>query len=86
MVRDLLRRAAEYVLLVWGVFSDRACLRRAGPPPGGGPPVSAPPSSAFGGAGHTLGSEDVPSSFIPDPNAPSGDAGMIAAMMRRVLC
>lgn len=26
--------------------------------------------SFFGGGGHTLGSDDVESTFIPDPNAP----------------
>lgn len=40
-------------------------LYRAGPPP-------APSGSGvFSGGGHTLGSEDVESSFIPDPNAPA---------------
>lgn len=38
---------------------------RAGPP--SGPPQ--PRSSAFTGGGHTLGSDEVESTFIPDPNA-----------------
>jgi UBX domain-containing protein 1 len=40
-------------------------------------PSSAPGSSrsgAFRGAGHTLGSEDIPSSLIPDPDATSEPA------------
>ncbi|KAJ7769366.1 hypothetical protein B0H16DRAFT_1517617 [Mycena metata] len=28
-------------------------------------------ADAFPGGGHTLGSDEVPSSYIPDPNAPS---------------
>lgn len=30
-------------------------------------------SGAFTGGGHTLGSEDVPSSYIPDPDAQDDD-------------
>ncbi|KAF8882240.1 hypothetical protein BD779DRAFT_1612471 [Infundibulicybe gibba] len=54
MVRDLLRRAAE-----------------SGPAPGApsGPASGSRPGAFFGG-GQTLGSEDVASTFIPDPNAP----------------
>lgn len=41
---------------------------RAGPPQ---PEPDVPSTSRiFGGGGHTLGSEDVESQFIPDPNAP----------------
>jgi len=44
-------------------------LIRAGPPPG--PSGSAlAGSSFFSGGGHTLGSDDVESTYIPDPNAP----------------
>jgi UBX domain-containing protein 1 len=45
-------------------------LRRAAE---AGPPASAIPSTsrAFSGGGHTLGSDEVESSFIPDPDAPS---------------
>ncbi|KAJ7769368.1 SEP-domain-containing protein [Mycena metata] len=31
-------------------------------------------SSAFSGGGHTLGSDEVPSTYIPDPNAPEDPA------------
>ncbi|TFK35804.1 hypothetical protein BDQ12DRAFT_611172 [Crucibulum laeve] len=31
-------------------------------------------SSAFSGGGHVLGSDEVPSSFVPDPNAPEDEA------------
>lgn len=43
---------------------------RAGPPPG--THTSGPASSGqiFSGGGHTLGSDEVDSAFIPDPNAP----------------
>ncbi|KII90362.1 hypothetical protein PLICRDRAFT_52103 [Plicaturopsis crispa FD-325 SS-3] len=54
MVRDLLRRAAE-----------------AGPPPGSAAAAAGSSrGSAFSGGGHTLGSDDVDSTFIPDPEAP----------------
>ncbi|TFY78376.1 hypothetical protein EWM64_g5639 [Hericium alpestre] len=47
-------------------------LRRAamaGPPPGAA--ATAAGSSFFSGGGHTLGSDDMESTFIPDPNAPT---------------
>ncbi|KZT00093.1 SEP-domain-containing protein [Laetiporus sulphureus 93-53] len=50
----------------------RDLLRRAaeaGPPPG--PPTTAAHSSTFTGGGHTLGSDEVESQYIPDPNAPA---------------
>jgi len=49
----------------------RDLLRRAaeaGPPPD--PIAGATRSSAFTGTGHTLGSDEVESQLIPDPNAP----------------
>ncbi|KAF9530102.1 ubiquitin-related domain-containing protein [Crepidotus variabilis] len=46
----------------------RDLLRRAAQG-GSAPAASAPSSSVFRGGGHTLGSEDVESTFIPDPNA-----------------
>ncbi|KAH9850446.1 hypothetical protein C2E23DRAFT_835114 [Lenzites betulinus] len=53
LVRDLLRRAAE-----------------AGPPQApAGSAAAAPRGSAFFGGGHTLGSDEVDSQFIPDPDA-----------------
>ncbi|KAF8639316.1 hypothetical protein AX17_001596 [Amanita inopinata Kibby_2008] len=53
----------------------RELLRRAaeaGPPPG--PPASTSRSHAFIGGGHRLGGEDLPSAYIPDPNASSPSA------------
>lgn len=38
---------------------------------------------AFAGAGHTLGSEDVESQYIPDPNAPSAQPEE-ASVVRRL--
>ncbi|RDX50668.1 SEP-domain-containing protein [Lentinus brumalis] len=55
LVQDLLRRAAE-----------------AGPPhahPGSGSGSSTPRGRTFIGGGHTLGSDEVDSTFIPDANA-----------------
>jgi UBX domain-containing protein 1 len=79
MVRDLLRRAAEYVLLllfdtIYPSQLTRVCVHRAGPPPGALPsgPVSHP--AVFSGSGHTLGSDEVESTYIPDPNAPTPDS------------
>ena len=69
MVRDLLRRAAECVLLFVSLHLTDTYLR-AGPPPAPGSEVSRNP---FGGGGHTLGSDDVESSYVPDPNAMEGE-------------
>ncbi|PFH49148.1 hypothetical protein AMATHDRAFT_5121 [Amanita thiersii Skay4041] len=49
----------------------RELLRRAAESsPTSGPPSSTHRSTTFTGGGHTLGSDDVPSTYIPDPNAP----------------
>jgi len=58
----------------------RDLLRRAaeaGPPPGESPGSSG--RGFFSGGGHTLGSDEVESTFIPDPNArpPSAEAPAI---------
>lgn len=45
----------------------RQILRRAAQAPRPEEPL---PRNAFFGPGHTLGSDEVPSSFIPDPNSP----------------
>jgi len=45
----------------------RDILRRAAQAPRSEEPA---PRSAFSGSGHTLGSDEVPSSFVPDPNSP----------------
>lgn len=62
MVRDLLRRAAQYVQVCfqnrhYSIFG----LSRAGPPP----EAPARSSNVFTGGGHTLGSDEVESSYIP---------------------
>ena len=44
-------------------------LLRSGPPTG---PVT-PRSTAFSGGGHTLGSDEVESTYVPDPNAQEVD-------------
>lgn len=31
----------------------------------------------FTGGGHTLGSDEVPSEYIPDPDAPSDEEGIL---------
>ena len=41
--------------------------------PAGTPAGGSSSGSAFHGAGNTLGSDEVPSTFIPDPNAPQGN-------------
>ncbi|KAJ7769377.1 hypothetical protein B0H16DRAFT_1715842 [Mycena metata] len=56
--RELLRRAAESNL--------RLARRLALASPSASP--------AFSGGGHTLGSDEVPSTYIPDPNAPEDPA------------
>ncbi|KAF8063475.1 hypothetical protein FPV67DRAFT_246408 [Lyophyllum atratum] len=48
----------------------RDLLRRAAE---AGPPPVATTSSIFSGGGHTLGAEDVESTYIPDPNAQPED-------------
>ncbi|KAJ7901216.1 hypothetical protein B0H14DRAFT_3852354 [Mycena olivaceomarginata] len=54
----------------------RGLLRRAAE--AGAAPILPAGSSAsgpiFSGGGHTLGSDDIPSTFVPDPNAPAPDA------------
>ncbi|KAJ7901202.1 hypothetical protein B0H14DRAFT_2330527 [Mycena olivaceomarginata] len=53
----------------------RGLLRRAAE--AGAAPILPAGSSAsgpiFSGGGHTLGSDDIPSTFVPDPNAPAPD-------------
>lgn len=70
MVRDLLRRAEQYVIIMTIRLSlvHVSLSRRAGPA------VEAPArsSGAFSGGGHTLGSDEVESSYIPDATAEEG--------------
>lgn len=75
MVRDLLRRAAEYVslpipLAPFVLTNYSLAIYRAGPPPGAPPSGPTGGPSFFTGGGHTLGSDEVESTYIPDPNAP----------------
>ncbi|KAJ7820315.1 hypothetical protein B0H14DRAFT_1344671 [Mycena olivaceomarginata] len=54
----------------------RGLLRRAAEA-GAAPILPAGSSTSgpiFSGGGHTLGSDDIPSTFVPDPNAPAPDA------------
>jgi len=44
--------------------------RRAGPPPGALPSGPGSRPAFFSGGGHTLGSDEVESTYIPDPTAP----------------
>jgi hypothetical protein len=44
------------------------CTRR--PPSDAEEPSTSTGFSVFSGGGHTLGSDDVPSTYIADPNAP----------------
>lgn len=46
---------------------DILLLHRAGPAPGTDPAADRP--SIFTGGGHTLGSDEVESTYIPDPTA-----------------
>ncbi|CUA67318.1 UBX domain-containing protein 1 [Aspergillus nidulans FGSC A4] [Rhizoctonia solani] len=54
LVRDIFKKAAE------GSNAHAAAA----------PANDEPRSSTFSGGGHTLGSEDIESTYIPDPNAP----------------
>jgi hypothetical protein len=83
VVRDLLRRAAECVLnlsrfifefgrefLLMDVFLS------AGPAPAAVAGQASARLGFFSGGGHTLGSDEVESEFIPDPDAPPRPQGM----------
>ncbi|OJT13267.1 UBX domain-containing protein 1 [Trametes pubescens] len=65
----------------------RDLLRRAAeagpaqPPPGSTAP---PRSSAFFGGGHTLGSDEVQSEFIPDPDAPTASESEEETVIRHL--
>lgn len=72
-VKEILQRAAQCVR--YYTRSLNFCLTkwfRAGPPPVGQLGFGSTP---FRGGGHTLGSDDVESTYIPDPDADSD--GMI---------
>ncbi|KAK7017610.1 SEP-domain-containing protein [Favolaschia claudopus] len=47
------------------------------------PAVASPEFSIFSGGGHTLGSDDIASTFVPDPNAPNPAAP--AQVQRRLI-
>jgi hypothetical protein len=63
----------------------RDLLRRAAE--GGPPPAAVDPAQGSGerrwGAGNTLGSDEVESTFIPDPNAPAAAAAANGKCARR---
>jgi len=54
---------------------------QAGPAPS---PSAASSSHAFTGGGHVLGSDEVPSSYIPDPNNPGRDPEAEATAIRNI--
>jgi len=83
MVRELLRRAQEFVLL--SIFSLETFFILSHR--GGQAPEDSPRPTAFFGGGHTLGSDDTPSSFIPDPNATDlGTSSAIAPSIHSLYC
>ena len=47
-------------------------LLRAGPPSGSRSGGNSSRPGIFSGGGHTLGGDEVESTFIPDPDAPQG--------------
>ena len=56
-----------------------------------GPAVEAPTrrGGAFSGGGHTLGSDEVDSAFVPDPNAEDGEGTIFSLAIgssKTVLC
>ncbi|KAF7361118.1 SEP-domain-containing protein [Mycena sanguinolenta] len=69
MVRDLLRRAAECVFSFPSHFSPTLPNSLTGAAPLLPDPASSSEFTIFSGGGHTLGSDDIPSTFVPDPNA-----------------
>ena len=44
------------------------------------------PSTAFRGGGHTLGSDDVESTFVPDPEVQPGEHGFVALWLTTHAC
>jgi UBX domain-containing protein 1 len=84
MVRELLRRAQEFVLLfIFISLNSLFILSHRG----GQAPEDSPRPTAFFGGGHTLGSDDTPSSFIPDPNATDlGTSSAIAPSIHPLSC
>jgi UBX domain-containing protein 1 len=74
MVQDILRRAAECVercdIYFFGTATDGRCRTSAAR--AAQPLAEQPRSSMFRGSGNTLGSDEVESTFVPDPNAQQG--------------
>jgi len=71
VVRDILRKAAEYVsksLIRFLALLHLSLPSRAGQ----APQAPQAPSGPFSGPAYTLGSDESGSSYIPDPNAPQG--------------
>ena len=77
MVADLLRRAAEFVRhsfdSILRIENSFYLVFR-----GGVAPAAPARPTAFFGSGHTLGSDEVESTFIPDPTAGDGEQGAFA--------
>lgn len=59
-----------HVFLIWYFEINDPSTRRAGPPPGALPSGPDSQPAFFSGGGHTLGSDEVESTYIPDPTAP----------------
>lgn len=85
-VRDILRKAARYGTIYSPfthiLFTVLLSLSRAPRAPEEATPSSR--GSAFSGPGHTLGSDDVESQFIPDPNAPAAGEGEQESAVRHL--
>lgn len=67
-----MRPSIAYIGSVVSLSRSTLTLHRAGPPTE--PGASAPRARTFVGGGHILGSDEVESSYVPDPNVES--AGM----------
>ncbi|GAA5821420.1 hypothetical protein JCM10212_002338 [Sporobolomyces blumeae] len=64
MIRNILQQAREGAKNLGGAFGGGGASSSSG---------GASTSSAFTGSAHTLGSDETPSSFIPDPTKRDGD-------------
>lgn len=73
MVQDILRRAAEWVVCGGSTDSALTWPYRTSAARASQPLAVPEPSTAFRGGGHTLGSDDVESTFVSDPDAQQGD-------------
>lgn len=73
LVRDILRQAAEYAVQrlhhFFPILTKTSVFRRGGV----APPPDARRAGPFSGGGHTLGSDEVESTYVPDPTANDGE-------------